>query len=106
MELLRVGKSVRKVIKLQNDSTGKPVPVVLYEKTGKKRKISRELQGLEKGARRIADAQNVFASTLLMRHNRSNQKRRDGWVRDLAPNVIKAARKSVKRLRVNRILGL
>lgn len=106
MELLRLGKSVRKVIKLQPDSSGKIAPVVLYQKSEKKRKVSKELEGVEKGVRRIADAQSAFASTLLVRHNRSNRKRRDGWMRDLAPNMAKAARKSFKRLRVTRAIGL
>jgi hypothetical protein len=100
MEKPRLGKSVIKVIQLQKDAAGNTVPVVLYRKRGhSKRKISSALKPLDTLMRRVASAQVAFANTYLDKHNRSNEKRRDGWIVDLIPNVADASRNSVKKLR-------
>jgi hypothetical protein len=44
-----------------------------------------------------------MSGTYLERHERSNLKHRDGWVRDLAVNVFRANRAGMKKLRWFRI---
>jgi hypothetical protein len=97
-EMPRLGKSVRKVIQLQKDEAGNTVAVVLYRKRERKRKVSPALQPLDKVVRRIASSQVAFANTYIDRHNRSNEKRRDGWLTDVVGNVADAGRNSAKKL--------
>ena len=100
MEMPRLGKSVRRVIQLQEDENGNVIPVTLYRKRGGgRRKVTPALEPLERAVRRMASAQVAFANTYVDRHNRSNQKRRDGWMVDLIPNVAEAGRNSTKKLR-------
>jgi hypothetical protein len=100
MEMPRLGKSVKRVIQLQKDQAGHVVPVTLYRKRGEgKRKVTPALEPLDRAMRRIANAQVAFANTYIDRHNRSNEKRRDGWMVDLIPNVVEAGSNSTKKLR-------
>jgi hypothetical protein len=107
MEALRLGKSVRRITVLERDgASGEFAPVVIFRNNKKKRKTSRAMRPLEKVVRRIVDAQESAADRYLARHNKSNRKRRDGWIRDLNLNMVRASRKGAKQLKVNRWLGL
>jgi|SwirhirootsSR2_FD_contig_31_851310_length_806_multi_8_in_0_out_0_2 hypothetical protein len=99
MEKLRLSASVRRVVQLQRDETGAVVPTVLYRADrGKKKKGTRSAQPFEKAIRRLADAQARVSDTYLRRHKRANEKRKDGWLRDLVPNVTRAGDKGRKVL--------
>jgi hypothetical protein len=70
----------------------------------KRRKRSRGLVRVwERLARRSAKAESKTADTYLERHNRSNRKRRDGWLRDYSYNVLRARRKGGKSFRLWKI---
>jgi hypothetical protein len=100
MDPLRVGKAVRKIIKLHPGSSGTLEPTVLYEQQGKKKKKqTRILRPLERVTRRVTRARRDYWDAMAEGHDRSNQKKRDGWVRDRASNVVKASRKGSKQLR-------
>jgi hypothetical protein len=99
MELPRLRGSVRRIIRLQKDDTGAVAAVTIYKKKGGQRKVSPPLQPIEKAVRKVASAQVKFANSYVDRHNRSNQKRRDGWIVDLIPNIADASRTSTKTLR-------
>ena|SRR5688572_19816949 len=98
MEMPRLGKSVRSVVLLQRDETGNLTPTVIF-KTARKRKVSRLLKPLEKSVRKIASAQVASADKYYDKHNRSNQKRKDGWLRDFVSNVVDAGKSGEKKLR-------
>jgi hypothetical protein len=98
MEMPRLSKTVRKIVKLERDEDGTLVPTVLYKASQGKRKVSSALRPLEKGIRRLARTQATMADSYLGKHNRSNEKRRDGWIRDLVTNVATAERKGRKKL--------
>jgi hypothetical protein len=105
MRIARLNRSVVKVVQLERDATGNMNPVVLYEKDQrKKKKMSGPLRPLEKAVRRVSTAQEAFAQSYLSRHDRSNRKNRDGWIRDVVPNVVNAGKKGNKKLRVNRLV--
>jgi hypothetical protein len=105
MDVLRLGKKVRRVTVLEhNASNGQVTPVVLFRGGKKNRKTTRMSRPLERTIRRWADAHSEMADTYLSRHNKSTRKRRDGWVRDLNLNLTRAGRKGFKRLRVKRWL--
>ena len=98
MENLRLSKAVQRVVILRPDASGGLTPTVLYKTSGKKKKIPKALRPYEKAERRYATAQRAYWDEYLKRHQRSNQKNADGWVRDFMTNVAKASRKSDKEL--------
>jgi Family of unknown function (DUF6312) len=86
---------VRRIVVVGSDGQGR----LLYEReTRKRKKGSPGLRQVEKLIRRGIKATQTGSDRYLERHQRSNEKRRDGWLRDLALNVAKANRKGVKVL--------
>lgn len=81
---------------------------VLVFKKGKKRKnkTSRGTKCLERGVRRLSSADGTFFAHYLKRHRRSNSKRRDGWLRDVDRNLLRADNKARKKLKIRRIMGI
>lgn len=106
MDALRLGKSVRQVTVLERDTTnGGVTPVVVFKNNKKKkRKSTRALAPIEKAIRRFVDAQGETAANYVERHDESNRKRRDGWIRDINLNLTRASRKGAKRLKLDRWL--
>jgi hypothetical protein len=98
MDNLRVGKAVRRIIMLRPGPSGTLEPTILYENERKKKKQTRALQPLEVMARRVTNAQRAYWDTLVAGHDRSNEKKRDGWARDGITNIAKASQKGVKQL--------
>ena len=102
---LRINKSVCKVIRLEQGASGEMVPVVLHEKKRKK-KGTKGLKSLEKMARRLSSAQNTAAEDYQRRHDQSNDKKKDGWLKDLGRNLFKAARKGGKKIKPAKIFNI
>jgi hypothetical protein len=95
---LNLGRSIRRVSIVKADGSG---VVVLHrgKKSRKKRKKqSWELKPMERGVRRLSDANLAASKTYSKRHRRSNRKKRDGWARDLPDNVMRASWKGAKKL--------
>jgi uncharacterized protein DUF6312 len=102
---LRMVESVRSVVKLEADSSGNIEPVEIYRRAdGKKRRGTRLLRPMDRVMRGIVRAQQTVATTYLERHEKSNNKRRDGWLRDLGNNVYRASMKGPKALKLNRLI--
>jgi Family of unknown function (DUF6312) len=106
MQALRLGKNVRRVTVLERDASGATSAVVVFQGNKKKKKQSRGFSVIEKLVRRAADANATLGDAYVTRHERSNRKKRDGWIRDLNLNLARAGRKGAKRLRINRWLAL
>jgi hypothetical protein len=70
----------------------------IYRDKKKNRKVSRWLRPLERRTRRANRALQVFGEEIASRHNRSNRKRRNGWLREGNLNLMKASRKAGKKL--------
>jgi hypothetical protein len=104
MQALRLGKNVRRVTVIEKDTSGATTATVVFQGRNRKRKQTRTFRPLEQMVRRIADAQAEGADTYVRRHNRSNRKKRDGWIRDVTLNLARSSRKGAKRLKVNRWL--
>lgn len=100
MDIANVSKSVRRISILQRDSAGNTVPVVLYRRTRSKKKGTRAFRIVERATRRIMKAQRNASTSYLSRHDKSNTKRRDGWVRDLPLNVVRAGDKVRRALKL------
>ena len=100
---LNVSKTVRRITVLKADSSGTLTPVTVYRKKRKSRKGTFGVRQVEKGVRRLTQANAAFLDDYLGRHNRANRRRKDGWVRDVGVNVLRAANKGRKRLRLSRM---
>jgi hypothetical protein len=101
MEMPRLNKTVRRVVKLQRDDDGALVPTLIDKGGAKKRKVSSGLKPLERGVRKIARAHVRFADSYLGKHERSNRKRKDGFLKDFVSNVTNAGTKARKTLSKN-----
>jgi len=101
MEMPRLNKSVRRVVQLQPDEDGTFVPTVIYKGGTKKKKNSSALRPVERIVRKLAKSQVRMSDTYLKKHTRSNQKRKDGWLKDFASNVTRAGTKARKTLGKN-----
>ena len=106
MDMPRLSKSVRQITVLQRDQTGAIAPVVVFKRRRGKKKSTRFVRPLEKITRSLAEASDAATGTYLKRHKKSNRKRRDGWVRDVPTNVVKANRKAMKEIRPAAFFGL
>jgi hypothetical protein len=105
MEIPRVSSSVRRITVFRKDTSGDVKPVTVYRRRDKKKKTSAILRPFERVARRVADAQAKSSQSYLSRHDRSNQKKKDGWVQDIGPNVFRASQKGVKALKLDRLFS-
>ena len=100
---LRVSPGVRRIVLLGKDASGQVQPTVLYEASRtKKKRQTRILKPLESFVRRGADALAAGAEVYVVKHRKSNRKKRDGWMRDMTGNALGAARKGGKRLKMTR----
>lgn len=100
MDIPGVSKSIRRIYVLQRDPSGKIVPLVVYRRPRSKKKGTRAFKPFERATRRIMKAQRNAADSYLSRHDKSNTKRRDGWVRDLPVNVVRAGEKVRRALKL------
>lgn len=73
-------------------------PLVIHERVRRRRKRSKSLKSLEQLERRVLRANEVFARGLMRQHNRSNTKRRDGWLYDAPANLLRAESSFFRRL--------
>ena len=95
MDTIKLDKSVKSVVLLNSTDSGARSSETLYKaKKAKKKKQSKMLKLLEKSLRKSLKTQAKVAEDYLERHDRSNKKKRDGWVRDVVKNVGKAFKKS------------
>ncbi len=96
---LRVSKIVRRIVVIHPEQEGKWQTEILYQKKQrKKKKGTRLLRPLEKKVRIRNKANRLALETYEKRHKKSNQKKRDGWLRDLNYNLYRAAAKRAKVL--------
>ena len=101
MDIQGVSKSSRRIAVLQRDPSGNIVPVVVYRRgRSKKKKGTRGFRVFERATHRIMKAQRSAADSYLSRHDKSNTKRRDGWIRDLPVNVVRAGEKVRRALKL------
>jgi len=101
-EIMRFGKGVRSVTILSRDATGQVSPTTVYERSTKKKKGSRMLKPVESFVRRATDSAATGAERYIVRHKKSSAKRKDGWLREMPANLIKAFSKGSRRMKMNR----
>lgn len=92
-------KTIRRVTVLEPDAAGGTTATLVYRKKRKKKRKSRELKDLERFTKDAFKAKQTQIDSYLDRHRKSNRKKKNGWFRDLPPNLSKAHRKGLKKLR-------
>ena len=93
MSEMNLPKSVRSLTIIGSDGVE-----VLFRKR-KKRKISKRTKPAERAVRLIARGVVEGAQEYLDRHEKSNKKKKDGWMKDSGKNNRKAMKKLNKRVR-------
>ena len=88
---------VRRVTLIERTADG-VTATTLYKQKNKKRRVSRWARPLERSQRKALRAADAYVGELLGRHERSNDKRRDGWMKDGPKNHLRAIRKAYKKL--------
>ena len=104
MDMPRLGKSVRRVTVLKAGRDGVEA-VTIFKQGRKKKKGTRAFRPIERLVRSVAKSNDAGAGTFLRRYKKSNRKRRDGWVRDMPANSMRAALKALKELSPGRLLS-
>lgn len=111
MDATRLPNSVQRIIVLRPGVSGAVVPTTIFEKSSedpcrkkKKKKGSLLLRPFERTARYMADAAATSATVYAQRHRESNLKRKDGWIRDINSNLMRAVEKGNKRVKFTRLL--
>jgi hypothetical protein len=96
---------IKRVTVIRRDGRGQIIARDAYEGKRKKKKQSKGLRPIERELRKILEFRSDVISNYLDRHNRSNEKRRDGWLSDLPSNMVRAVRKAKPKrlLRVKRL---
>jgi hypothetical protein len=90
---------------LAKDPAGGTTSTVVYKRARNKKKGSKIFKVAEKATRRIMKAQEKTADRYLERHLKSNRKKKDGWLKDLTVNTIKANRSGAKELKLRKALN-
>jgi uncharacterized protein DUF6312/UvrC-like protein len=106
MENPRLSKSVRRITMLRKDASGSVAAVVVYKKARKRKKGTKAFKFAERATRRMMEAQQKAAERYLEKHNKSNNKKKDGWLRDYGVNSARAANKGVKALKLRRAFSV
>lgn len=82
---------------IRRDENGKLVARERYEEGPRRKKQSKLLKPLERTMRRAIGFESRLLNDYLGRHERSNAKKRDGWIKDLPRNLFRTIRKSKPR---------
>ncbi len=83
---------------IRRDETGRLIARERYEGEGRRRKKqSKLLKPIERTLRNAVRFESRLLNDYLSRHERSNAKKRNGWVKDLPTNLVRAIRKSKPR---------
>jgi hypothetical protein len=100
MQDLRPGKGIRSIVLLTPNASGELVAETVFR--AKRRKCKKKgsvgIRQVERMVRRAGKGQQAMIDSYLVRHGRSNRKRRDGWLQDMGYNVFKATGKGLRQL--------
>ena len=104
----KLPKSVKRITILksdQSDAESGPSERIVVETKRKKKKQSKGLiRLLERATHQAAEASQASTDNYLDRHRRSNRKRRDGWLRDFAYNIVRSRRKGNRKIKLSRLI--
>lgn len=91
MKPIEINSVVKSVTFLKANTDGTYQSERLTE-TGTRKKQAKALKPLERIVRKLVKSELAAATTYLERHNRSNQLKPNGWLKDLGKNLGKAVK--------------
>lgn len=89
--------AAKSVVSVQRHPDGSVTRVLLSDGDGGPR-VTRRMRKMDRRVRKLVRAQNVASGEYLRRHRRSNQKKRNGAMRELPTNMRRSIRKGLKTL--------
>jgi Family of unknown function (DUF6312) len=94
-------KLVRRVTVIQRlGDENPPRAVAVYKEPSRGRaKVSILTRPFERGARHLLKAQIIFGQEALRRHEKSNRRRRDGWLVEGPGNLVESGRRALNEAR-------
>ena len=97
---LRFNNSLKRVIVVEKDSSGEFTSRKIYDSDDRStKKGTAGLNQVEKVVQRLISSHQAFVDEYLDLHNKSNRKKKDGWVRDFPYNIVKANEEAIDALR-------
>ena len=94
----------KRVTVLGKNADGTPAVKTVLAPPEPRKKGTKGLSLIEKVVRTTAEVGTAAGNTYLERHEKSNAKEKDGWVKDAPVNVIKAGLKGIKKVKISRFL--
>jgi hypothetical protein len=85
---------IKRVTVLKRDDSGRIVSREAFEGDRRGKRTTRNLRPMERGIRKLVDFQTRVLDEYMARHERSNEKKRDGWLKDMPKNVFRAVKKA------------
>lgn len=95
-ETLKLDPAVRSITVLKKDENGDLRRTAVIRNAPRKKKGTKALRPIEKFIRKLGRAQATAVSEYNARHDRSNKKKKNGWLRDLVPNLMKTRKRASK----------
>jgi len=100
----KLSKAIKRIVIPQQASPdGPPAGVYVLKHKKKRKKLSKGSRFLEKLMRHGARANRKTSDNYLYRHNRSNRKKKNGWLRDLSNNVFRSSQKGRKSFKLSKL---
>lgn len=102
MQTLTTGKSktlkgLKSAVIIRDGENGM-TKTVLYKEERRKRKVSKPWRKIEKAVRRLTKAQGAASQEYLERHERANERKKNGWIKKMGTNVQKSVKRGLKKL--------
>lgn len=88
---------IKRVTVLRRDDHGRIIARDSYEGERSRKRGTRRMRPFERGVRELVEFQIRVLDGYLGRHNRSNEKKRDGWLGDMVTNVSRSVKKAKPR---------
>ncbi len=103
MQTLTTGKSkslkgLKSAFIISDGGANGPTKTVLYKEERRKRKVSKPWRKIEKVVRRLTKAQGAASQEYLERHERANERKKNGWIKKMGTNVQKSLKRGLKKL--------
>ena len=96
----RFGTGVKKVMVVETGDDGRRTVTTVYEKSRPKKNMTPSMKGVESVVTGASSGLRTFAEDYMERHQESNRRKSDGWVRDFPYNVYCAVNKAAEKLRI------
>ena len=92
-------KLVKRITLIKRSGTETEAVPIYREPKKRRRKLSRWASPLERATRKLLKSEITFGEEALRRQNKSNRRRRDGWIMDAPVIVFRSGRKAYNAAR-------